>query len=58
MVLFGTVRAYADELNDADLEDLFDECLDEEKKANKRLTKLALTGINEAAAEQPMVHNL
>lgn len=57
MVLFGTVRAYADELHDADLEDLFDECLDEEKKANKRLTKLALTGINEAAAEQPMVHN-
>jgi ferritin-like metal-binding protein YciE len=52
---YGTVRTLADQLDYTDARRMFDDTLDEEANADRRLTKLATggrlsTGINERAA--------
>jgi ferritin-like metal-binding protein YciE len=46
---YGTVRTYAEMLNMDKAVDLLQQTLDEESRANEKLTKLALSGINEEA---------
>lgn len=54
---YGTARTYANELGMTEEADLLDETLSEEKKTDKRLTKIATggwisSGINEEAQER------
>jgi ferritin-like metal-binding protein YciE len=52
MAGYGCVRTYAKILGQHDAADLLQQTLDEEGNANKKLTKLAVTIINEAAAQR------
>jgi ferritin-like metal-binding protein YciE len=47
---YGTVRQLADELGLDDIRDLMEQTLDEESNADKLLTKIATSGLNQKAA--------
>jgi len=49
---YGTVRTWASVLGKNDVAALFEETLEEEKEADKRLTEIAESFINQAAAER------
>ena len=51
MASYGTARSFAKSLGDDDAARILQQSLDEEGRADHRLTKLAVRGINEAAAE-------
>ena len=48
---YGTLRTFAQYLGDEDAAGILQETLDEEGDADKKLTRLALTGINQQATE-------
>ena len=50
---YGTLVAWAQLLGLDEAVDLLNETLEEEKKADKLLTRIANDGVNEAAAERP-----
>jgi ferritin-like metal-binding protein YciE len=51
MAAYGTARTHAELLGNDEVASLLQETLDEESAANEKLTVIAETGINEAAAE-------
>jgi ferritin-like metal-binding protein YciE len=51
MAGYGTAAALADEMDHDNAKDLLGQTLDEEKAADKRLTKIAERGINKSAVE-------
>jgi ferritin-like metal-binding protein YciE len=51
---YGTVRTWATLLNMRDIASRLEETLDEEKEADQKLTGIAETFVNEAAAEEPV----
>src|SRR5687768_415902 len=48
---YGTLRTFAQHLGDEEAAGLLQETLDEEGEADKKLTRLAVTGINQQASE-------
>jgi len=50
---YGTLRNFARHLGDERAADLLQETLDEEGEADKLLTRIAESGINQQASEQP-----
>ena len=56
MASYGTARSFATSLGDDDAARILQQSLDEEGRADHRLTKLAVRGINEAAAEDLVKH--
>jgi ferritin-like metal-binding protein YciE len=53
--VYGALRCYAAELGNEKVEEHFDDLLDEEKEADKELSKLALRQINRQAAAVPLL---
>lgn len=49
---YGTLRAFAKTLGEDAVADLFQETLDQEREADERLTEIAESFINEAAADE------
>lgn len=57
MAMYGTLATYADQLDFTEIQDLLEETLSEESKADKKLTKIAkggffVAGVNKLAQEQ------
>jgi ferritin-like metal-binding protein YciE len=50
---YGTARAFARQLNNAYVAELFEETLDEEKATDQRLTDIAESSSNPASAGMP-----
>jgi ferritin-like metal-binding protein YciE len=48
---YGTLREWAEQLDNTDAVDLIEDILDEEKAADQKLTKLAVSAVNAAAQE-------
>jgi ferritin-like metal-binding protein YciE len=48
---YGCARTYAELLDQSEASDLLQQTLDEEKRTDEKLTKLAMSGINIEAAE-------
>jgi ferritin-like metal-binding protein YciE len=46
---YGTLREWAEQLDNADAVDLIEDILDEEKAADQKLTSLAISAVNAAA---------
>ena len=49
MARYGTLKAWAEQLEMEDAAELLEETLDEEKAADEKLTELALGGLNQEA---------
>ena len=52
MARYGTLKAWAEQLEMEDAAELLDETLEEEKAADEKLSELALSGLNQQAEDE------